>query len=93
MKKPKYRHDCTRCVWFGTHEHNFDGGKRHVSDFYLCLGAMHEGYAVTKQYEIPLVLARHSHDDPDYACYHLSHVMEDYLNKIRHTALGWSNAT
>lgn len=84
--KPKYQHDCNRCVWFGTKEHNLDSGS-HISDFYICVThVMHDGYEVTKKFVNPTVVIRHSDDGPDYASYPLSHIVEDYLNKIRHTS-------
>jgi len=47
---------------------------------------MHDGYEITKKFVNPTVVIRHSDDGSDYASYPLSHIAEDYLNKIRHTS-------
>ena len=88
MNKPKYQHDCDRCVWLGTWEHNFDpnvapNGK-HLSDFYFCLGAIHDGYGVTKKLEHPTIVVRYSDRNPEeYLSTDMARIILSYLNDTR----------
>ena len=81
--KPLYQHDCDRCVWLGTWEHNFDRGQ-HLSDFYFCLGPIHNGYEVTKELERPTIVVRFSGRNPEeYLSYEMGMVIQSYLNDTR----------
>ena len=85
MNKPKYQHDCDRCVWLGTYEHNFeDPDFNRLSDFYFCLGAIHDGYEVTKKLECPIIVVRFSDRNPEeYLSLEAASVIQSYLNDTR----------
>ena len=86
IDSPVYKHDCSACVWLGTHNHKWDGRADrkpwHVSDYYIC-GDLH-GFGETHKRGHVTLVVRHSDEGAEYMSQSLRHVVDEWLNDIRY---------